>query len=173
MPKHYLPLFVAPMQASSGKKPFDSPDWIFETKLDGYRAIAVIDSTGKARIWLRNHLTLETKFPTVRKAVVQLHLRSTILDGEVVALDHEGIPPVSIAPTKGMRETIERLKPLFSDKPPVENPSKIPEKIQWVKPKLVCEVAFAEWTEDEQLRQTSFLGWRDDKRPEEAVLELQ
>jgi bifunctional non-homologous end joining protein LigD len=73
----------------------------------------------------------------------------------------------------GMRETIERLRPLFSDKPPVENPSKIPEKIQWVKPKLVCEVAFAEWTEDEQLRQTSFLGWRDDKRPEEAVLELQ
>jgi hypothetical protein len=29
---------------------FDSPDWIFETKLDGYRAIAVIDSTGKAQI---------------------------------------------------------------------------------------------------------------------------
>ena len=28
--------FVAPMQASSVKKPFDSPDWIFETKLDGY-----------------------------------------------------------------------------------------------------------------------------------------
>jgi bifunctional non-homologous end joining protein LigD len=31
------------MQASSVKEPFDSPDWIFETKLDGYRAIAVID----------------------------------------------------------------------------------------------------------------------------------
>jgi hypothetical protein len=26
------PLFVAPMQASSVKEPFDSPDWIFETK---------------------------------------------------------------------------------------------------------------------------------------------
>jgi bifunctional non-homologous end joining protein LigD len=52
----------------------------------------VIDSTGKARIWSRNHLTLQTKFPTVRKAVDQLHLRSTILDSEVVALDAEGIP---------------------------------------------------------------------------------
>jgi bifunctional non-homologous end joining protein LigD len=51
------------------KKPFASPDWIFETKLDGYRAIAVIDSTGKARIWSRNHLPLEPKFPTVRDAV--------------------------------------------------------------------------------------------------------
>jgi ATP-dependent DNA ligase len=32
---------------------------------------------------------------------------------------------------KGMRETIERLKPLFTEKPTVENPPKIPEKIQW------------------------------------------
>jgi ATP-dependent DNA ligase len=38
------------MQASLVKKPFDSPDWIFETKLDGCRAIAVIDSAGKAQI---------------------------------------------------------------------------------------------------------------------------
>lgn len=65
---------------------------------------------------------------------------------------------------------IERLKPLFKDMPTVENPPKIPEKIQWVRPELVCEVAFAEWTLDEELRQTSFLGWRDDKRPEEVVI---
>jgi len=36
-----LPEFVIPMMASVVKEPFDSPDWIFETKLDGYRAIAV------------------------------------------------------------------------------------------------------------------------------------
>jgi ATP-dependent DNA ligase len=36
----------------------------------------------------------------------------------------------------------------------------------------VCEVAYAERTEDEQLRQTTFLGWRDDKNPEEVVLEV-
>jgi ATP-dependent DNA ligase len=65
MSKKALPQFVAPMQASSVKEPFDSPDWIFETKLGGYRAIAVIDSDGKARIWSRNHLPLEPKFPTV------------------------------------------------------------------------------------------------------------
>jgi len=44
--KKILPEFVAPMQASSVKKPFDSPDWIFETKLDGYRAIAVPPPAG-------------------------------------------------------------------------------------------------------------------------------
>jgi bifunctional non-homologous end joining protein LigD len=90
--KKILPEFVAPMQASSVKEPFDSPDWIFETKLDGYRAIAVIDATGKARIWSRNRLPLERKFPTIRDAADQLNLRSTILDGEIVALDEEGIP---------------------------------------------------------------------------------
>jgi bifunctional non-homologous end joining protein LigD len=72
---------------------------------------------------------------------------------------------------KRLADAIDRLRPFFTERPPVENPPKIPEKIQWVKPTLVCEVAFAEWTEDEQLRQTTFLGWRDDKSPEEVVLE--
>jgi ATP dependent DNA ligase C terminal region. len=35
----------------------------------------------------------------------------------------------------------------------------------------VCEIAYTEWTEGEQLRQTTFLGWRDDKSPEEVVQE--
>ena len=37
----------------------------------------------------------------------------------------------------------------------------------WIEAKLVCEVAFAEMTADEQVRQTTFLGWTDDKKPEE------
>ena len=87
-----MPQFLEPMQLTLVQEPFDSPDWTFEPKLDSYRAIAVIDSAGKARIWSRNHLPLEPKFPTVREAVNRLHLRSTILDGEIVALDNEGIP---------------------------------------------------------------------------------
>jgi bifunctional non-homologous end joining protein LigD len=59
---------------------------------------------------------------------------------------------------KGMKETIDRLKPLFTEKPLVENPPRIPEKIRWVQPKLVCEGAYAEWTEDEQLSPDKFLG---------------
>ena len=38
---------------------------------------------------------------------------------------------------------------MFTDKSPFVNPPKVKEKIQWVKPKLVCQVAFAEWTEGE------------------------
>jgi ATP dependent DNA ligase C terminal region len=74
---------------------------------------------------------------------------------------------------KGLADAIDRLRPFFIDKSPVENPPNIPEKIQWVEPRLVCEVAFAEWTEDGELRQTTFLGWRDDKNAKEVVLEKQ
>jgi bifunctional non-homologous end joining protein LigD len=90
--KPSLPEFIAPMMASSAKEPFNDPYWIFETKRDGYRAIAVIDSTGNARLWSRNRLPLEPKFPTIGDALRQLKLRSTILDGEIVALDKDGIP---------------------------------------------------------------------------------
>jgi hypothetical protein len=70
------------MIASSVKEPFGSPDWIFETKPDGYRAIAVIDATGKARLWSRNRLPLEPKFPTIAAAVDQLKLRSRFWTGK-------------------------------------------------------------------------------------------
>jgi bifunctional non-homologous end joining protein LigD len=113
MPKKPLPQFVALMQASSVKKPFDSPDWIFETKLDGFRAIAVIDSTGKARIWSRNRLSLEPKFPMVLDAVDQLELRSTILDGEIVALDEEGIPRFQLLQKWQKRPTAPVVYVLF------------------------------------------------------------
>jgi bifunctional non-homologous end joining protein LigD len=92
MPKKQLPQFVVPMAAASVNGPFDNPDWIFEPKLDGYPAITVIDSTGKARLWSRNRLPLEPKFPTIQDAVSELKLRSTILDGEIVALGQEGVP---------------------------------------------------------------------------------
>jgi bifunctional non-homologous end joining protein LigD len=57
---------------------------------------------------------------------------------------------------KGIQDALKRMKPLFIEKSPFENPPRVPEKIQWVKAKLVCEVAFAEWTDDEQMRKRSF-----------------
>jgi bifunctional non-homologous end joining protein LigD len=41
----------------------------------------------------------------------------------------------------------------------------------WVRPELVCEVAFTEWTGDGKIRHPSFQGLRDDKRPEEVSRE--
>src|ERR1700737_3092441 len=92
MPKKTFPDFVPPVMAESAKRPFDSPDWIFEIKLDGYRAITVFDPAGKPHLWSRNALPLEGKFPAISKAGSKLKLRSTILDGEIVAVDENGIP---------------------------------------------------------------------------------
>jgi bifunctional non-homologous end joining protein LigD len=72
---------------------------------------------------------------------------------------------------KGLKDAVERMKPLFIDKCPFINPPNIKEKIQWVRPELVCEVEYAELTADDLLRQTTFLGWRDDKDPKEVILE--
>lgn len=41
----------------------------------------------------------------------------------------------------------------------------------WLKPKLVCQVKFAEWTRDGRLRQPVFLGLREDKRAREVKRE--
>jgi ATP-dependent DNA ligase len=44
--------------------------------------------------------------------------------------------------------------------------------ICWVKPALVCEVRFTEWTRDNKLRHPAFLGLRYDKSPHEVVQEV-
>jgi bifunctional non-homologous end joining protein LigD len=41
----------------------------------------------------------------------------------------------------------------------------------WVKPVVVCEVKFTEWTRDDRLRHPVFLGVRDDKKASEVVRE--
>jgi bifunctional non-homologous end joining protein LigD len=42
----------------------------------------------------------------------------------------------------------------------------------WVKPELVCQIRFTEWTADGGLRHPVFVGLRDDKKPTEVVREL-
>jgi bifunctional non-homologous end joining protein LigD len=44
-------------------------------------------------------------------------------------------------------------------------------KCSWLKPSLVCQVKFAEWTRDGRLRQPVFLGLREDKAAREVVRE--
>ncbi len=43
--------------------------------------------------------------------------------------------------------------------------------LKWVRPKLVAEIAFTEWTRDGNLRHSAFVGLRDDKDPREVVRE--
>ena len=72
MAKKTFPAFVPPMMAKIAEEPFDSPDWIFEVKLDGYWGIAVFDAPEEPHLWSRNGLPLEKKFPAVAKALSNL-----------------------------------------------------------------------------------------------------
>jgi bifunctional non-homologous end joining protein LigD len=45
------------------------------------------------------------------------------------------------------------------------------ERAHWVRPELVAEVRFTEWTDEQYLRHPVYLGLRDDKKPQEVVLE--
>ena len=55
-------------------------------------------------------------------------------------------------------------------KSPVEDAPRI-KTAHWVKPRLVAQVSFTEWTSDHRLRHPSFLGLREDKSPREVVEE--
>ena len=43
----------------------------------------------------------------------------------------------------------------------------------WVKPEVVAQIEFAEWTPDAHLRQPAFVGLREDKDPREVVREVE
>jgi len=77
------------MLATTVDEPFDSADWLFEIKWDGYRAVAFIEN-GKARLVSRNQNELTARYPELKDLAKSVKAKTAILDGEVVALDEQG-----------------------------------------------------------------------------------
>lgn len=69
----------------------------------------------------------------------------------------------------GLAAIWARLRPLDRATPPFEAGA-VPtgRGHHWVEPRLVCEVRFTDWTEEGGLRHPTFLGLRDDRKPEEC-----
>jgi bifunctional non-homologous end joining protein LigD len=61
------------------------------------------------------------------------------------------------------------MRPLARKTSPVKNPPREKDAV-WIEPKLVAQVSFHEWTDDERLRQPVYLGLRDDKKASEVRL---
>lgn len=80
---------LRPMLATLTDKPFDDPDWIFETKWDGFRVMAEVKEDGAVRLYSRNLLEISAKYPAVCKALSAIG-RFAVIDGELVALDAHG-----------------------------------------------------------------------------------
>ncbi|HEX6751714.1 MAG TPA: DNA ligase D [Longimicrobium sp.] len=71
-----------------------------------------------------------------------------------------------------LRDLHRRLKKLAAETTPFANYGKRkPRDVHWVKPQLVGEVAFTEWTEEGILRHPTFQGLREDKSPRDVVRE--
>jgi bifunctional non-homologous end joining protein LigD len=68
----------------------EGDDWIHELKLDGYRLLCDADGA-RVRFETRNHLDMTAKLSGVVVAVQKLKLKDTLLDGEAVVLNPEGI----------------------------------------------------------------------------------
>ncbi|UOE46723.1 DNA ligase D [Mucilaginibacter sp. SMC90] len=320
-PKSKAPTNIKPMKATMVDEPFDDPDWLYEVKWDGYRAIAVIDKKG-AELISRNNLPFDKYYP-INKLLKDWQINA-VIDGEILVLNDKGISDfgalqnwrseadgnlvyyvfdilwyegknlmdlplkqrqailTSILPTnddrirqskvfdtggieffnaaeriglegiiakkassvytsdlrskewlkikvhrrqeviiagftknagtsksfsalilalyddkgklqyagkvgtgfsdKLQKEMMEQFKPLITDKSPFEvepdvdkpsrfRPQRLGAKPTWLKPELVCEVAFAEVTGDGVFRQASFKGMRTDKKAKDVVLE--
>lgn len=72
------------------KKLPEGPEWLYELKLDGYRALA-IKSGGKVHLRSRNNNDFNARYPRIVKALAPMP-DDTVIDGEVVALDVDGRP---------------------------------------------------------------------------------
>lgn len=73
---------------------------------------------------------------------------------------------------KALAELYGKFKPLFTNKSPFKQKVSVPNKVQWLKPKLVCQVKFTEWTNEGSMRHPVFLGLRKDKKAEEVKREI-
>ena len=71
-----------------------------------------------------------------------------------------------------IEELMERMEPLETDKAPLEVPRSERKGAHWLEPKLVAEVAFAQFTDDGVLRHPSFIAIREDKSAKEVVREV-
>jgi bifunctional non-homologous end joining protein LigD len=69
------------------------------------------------------------------------------------------------------QDLLERFEKIAAEKPAAPVPRADARGAHWVKPSLVCEVAFAEFTSEGVVRHGSFLGLRSDKKPTEVVEE--
>jgi bifunctional non-homologous end joining protein LigD len=106
-----MPTAISPMLATVMEEPFDSPDWLFEIKWDGYRAIAFIEKS-EVRLVSRNQNDLTAQYSDLSDLPQAVNAKTAILDGEVVVLDEHGRPSFSLMQQRtGFRERGRRVTP--------------------------------------------------------------
>ncbi len=72
---------------------------------------------------------------------------------------------------KILRDLLTRMQERLQDKMPFAPDKMIPKGTVWVRPELVAQVKFAEWTNDRKLRAPVYLGLREDMAPKQIGIE--
>ncbi len=87
--KAAVPSRLEPMLATIGDHPFSDPNWLFEIKWDGVRALAWIDD-GALTLRARSGAEITQRYPELASLPAALAARQAILDGEIAAIDAHG-----------------------------------------------------------------------------------
>jgi hypothetical protein len=80
-----------PVTLGRAPEPFSHPDWLFELKFDGFRALGRIEQ-GKCRLVSRKGNDFKSFRKLTESLLAELKVRSAVLDGEIVCLNDEGKP---------------------------------------------------------------------------------
>src|SRR2546428_607263 len=86
-----MPLQLQPMPLLKRAAPFDDPEWVFELKYDGYRALAVIEH-GRAQLLSRNGHPFASFSALAESISDSLPNVRAVIDGEICSLDRRGRP---------------------------------------------------------------------------------
>jgi len=87
-PKSPVPTTIKPMKATLIDEPFDDPDWVYEVKWDGYRAIARVNKKD-VKLISRNNIPFDKYYPLID--LLKTWPIHAVIDGEIVVLDKKGI----------------------------------------------------------------------------------
>jgi bifunctional non-homologous end joining protein LigD len=105
-----MPEIIQPMLATLVDDPFSNAEWIFETKWDGFRSVCFVKD-GKSRFVSRNQIEMTPQYPELVSVANQIGAKEAILDGEIVALDKDGMPRFQLLqPRVGRKSGIEALR---------------------------------------------------------------
>lgn len=95
---------IRPMLATLSPTIVEGPEWVFEEKYDGIRAVARRER-GRVKIWSRTLQDLTNGFPHIVEAVTALPDGDLMLDGELVALDAKGVSRFQLLQRRGLGGT--------------------------------------------------------------------
>ena len=92
---------MIPMAAQPVKELPEGDEWLYELKLDGYRALLVKNGDDVA-IQSRNQKSLTRMYPTVIAAGRRIRAKQAVVDGEIVAIDETGRPSFQALQHRGL-----------------------------------------------------------------------